>query len=141
MNKNLSNLIFIIGKNSTFFGLERIHNVVFLLQKQNNNLFNYSFKRGNYGPFSSELNSDLNFLIQSKLVNSDYSGKTHEKTYSLTILGYQPYHNNLNNNSYVFSSKDIDLIDNMIILSKNEYRNFIYKNLKIYDFEIGDQLF
>lgn len=141
MDKNLSNLIFIIGKNTTFFGLERIHNVVFLLQKQNKNLFKYSFKRGNYGPFSAELNSDIDFLIQSNLINTNYSGKTHEKTYSLTILGYQSHHEKLINNSYDFSAEDINLFNGFVTLSKNEYRNFIYKNVKIYDFEIGDQLF
>lgn len=139
MNQNLLNILFIIGEASLFYGLERLHNSIFLIQKQNKNIFNYNFIRANYGPFSLEINQDLNFLLQNKLISSDYSSATYEKTYRLTILGYQLYHEQKTNKS-LFDKNDFELLQKMLNYSKNEYRNFIYQTQKVSDYELGDKM-
>lgn len=133
MNSNLENLILILGHCEVFLGLERLHHTIFLMQKQTK-LFSYSFKRGNYGPACQELNQDLNLLINMKLISSDYSSQTHEKTYRLTILGYQIFHKSLK----LLPDSSKFLLNKIKHLSKNEARNLIYKTAKVYEFEIGD---
>jgi hypothetical protein len=140
MNQNLQLLILLLGEASLFSGLERLHKTIYLIKSMNKESFSYSFIRANYGPFSHSIVEDLNFLIESKLIKSEYNIKTFEKTYKLTLIGYQHYVKikSLINNDLLSQVNKMTL--KMSNFSKSEYRDYVYSKAQVSDYEIGDQM-
>ncbi|MCS7365125.1 MAG: hypothetical protein NDF54_06805 [archaeon GB-1867-035] len=66
-------------------GRKRFQKIVFLLKEKYGIPLKYSFLSYYYGPYSKELQRDLNILVRLGLIEEDFDGVMY--TYKLTELG------------------------------------------------------
>lgn len=71
----LMKLLQIVGRYKEFNSLLELHRVIYTVQNEKGVKLGYSFVNYSFGPYSKELESDLNLLAQTGLIIMEGNGR------------------------------------------------------------------
>lgn len=123
---NINNLKMILSL-GIFEDKLKFTKLIFELQS-NFNLFNYSYIRKDYGPYSEKLEEDIKMLISRKELNILL--KENERTSYLSLIGDTP--------NSTLSDQEINFIKKYKNKSRKEILSNLYNKYNIFTYELGD---
>lgn len=156
LSTNEKNLLLLLGlhKDSSIQGYLKLIHMIYFIQSEifslnkNNHCafdnFEYSFSRGNYGPYTTSINSNLTYLESLKLIdiNTVSTIKSSCKKYKLTDKGIKVFNAILDEqNKYHLKLSAFNLwVEGFSKYSQEQVLSFTYKQAGVFNFEIGDQM-